>query len=196
MKQSTLEKEAKQPSKKKIAAVDTLGNIVYSTIVGIGLDYRAGLNPAGILTSRLYGNGMNMVTGGPYGWWREKAYKLTKTKEEHSKLRKTIVDLLAFNTFQTPQYGTAVALGSLISESNIDWGYVFDSLQHTQVGIGMALDHIISEGQIDWSKVKTGMKSLATISPIIGPTMGWTIDKFRKMFGIKSAAKGAYKENK
>ena len=110
---------------------------------------------------------MNSIVGGPYGWWREKTFKVTNTDEKSGKVRKTLVDLLAFNSFQVPMYTTAIAVGSLISEESIDW-----------------------------EKVRDGATNLAVISPLIGPTMGWYLDGFRRVFGVKSAAEGAYKENR
>ncbi len=155
-----------QSSAKKIALVDTAGNILYSLIVGSLLDYSAGLDLAGIVASRASATAINSVTGGLYGWWREKVFKATKTTEESRKLRKTLVDLLAFNTFQVPIYAAAVAIGSYVSE-----------------------------GKADMEKVQNGAVYLATISPLIGPTMGWFMDGFRKVFRLKSAAEGAYKGN-
>ena len=152
-----------QLTTRKVATVDIGGNVTYGLIVGTLLDYSAGLNLAGIVASRTYATMMNTVVGGPYGWWREKAFQVTKTNEEHSKPRKTLVDLLAFNTFQIPLYATALSIGSLISE-----------------------------GSIDAEKVRDGATNLAIISPLIGPTMGWYLDGFRKLFGVKSAAQGAY----
>ena len=161
------EDPSRDVSVRKIAAVDIGGNITYGLVVGAMLDYSAGLNAAGILASRTYATAMNSVVGGPYGWWREKAFKITNTNEESGKVRKTLVDLLAFNSFQVPMYATAIAVGSLISE-----------------------------GSIDWEKVRDGATNLAVISPLIGPTMGWYLDGFRRLFGIKSAAEGAYRGSK
>jgi|APSaa5957512622_1039677.scaffolds.fasta_scaffold15463_5 hypothetical protein len=185
----------KSPSAKKIWWVDTGANITYSLITGIPLDYSAGLNFLGIVGSRASGTAMNFATGGPYGWWREKAYELTRTNEEPrslinslkeaytgypqeginvlkepagiliGKTRKALVDLLAFNSFQVPIYATSVAIGSLISE-----------------------------GTVDLEKVQEGATYLATFSPLIGPTLGLWTDGFRRLFGIRSAAEGAYKE--
>ncbi len=150
-------------SAKKIAVVDTAANISYSLIAGSILDYCSGLNLSGIVASRASATAMNSVTGGPYGWWREQAFRLTKTNEESSKTRKTLADLLAFNTFQVPIYATAVAIGSLVSE-----------------------------GEVNLGKVTDGAKYLAMISPLIGPTLGWYTDGVRKLFNVKSAAEGAY----
>lgn len=152
------------PSKRKIGIVDTAGNVTYSLLAGSILDYLSGLNFAGILTSRSTATGVNAITGGLYGYWREKIFEFTRTNEDSSKKRKTLSDLLAFNTFQVPIYATAVAAGSLVSE-----------------------------GKVDWNKVARGSAYLAAISPFIGPTLGIYTDWFRKRFGIKSAAEGAYK---
>ena len=156
--------QEKQATAKKIAIVDTGGSITYSLFLGCLLDCSAGLNCTGIVASRTYATAVNTVTGGFYGWWREKAFSVTKTTKESGKIKKTIVDLLAFNTVQVPIYATAIAVGGLISE-----------------------------GKIDWEKVQDGSTYLATISPLVGPTMGWYMDRFRKLFGIKSATEKAYK---
>ena len=158
--------ENPQSSARKILVVDTVGTMAHSLIIGSMLDYYVGLSFAGIVASRTSATAINSVTGGLYGWWREKIFKITKTDEESGKLRKTLIDLLAFNTFQVPIYATAVTVGSLVSE-----------------------------GKIDMEKIKHGSTYLATISPLIGPTLGWTMDGCRKLFGVKSAAEGAYKEN-
>ena len=150
-------------SAKKIALADIFGNSSYSLILGGTLDYCSGLDLAGIVASRGSGTLMNLVTAGPYGLWREKVFKLTNTNEKSGRLRKTLVDLAAFNSFQVPVYATAVAVGSLVSE-----------------------------GKVDWEKVTHGATYLATISPFIGPTMGWFMDGCRKVFGVKTAAQGAY----
>jgi hypothetical protein len=157
--------EVVKNSSKKTVLVDTAGNITYSLITGTLLDLSAGLDFYGIITSRATGTAINSVTGGAYGWWREQAYRITNTNNANGKIRKTIVDLLAFNTFQVPVYATSVAIGSLVSE-----------------------------GKVDWEKVKDGTAYLVTISPFIAPTMGWYMDWFRKLFGVKSAAETAYKK--
>lgn len=155
----------KDASIAKVATVDTGASISYSLVTGAALDYWSGLSLSGIIASRSYGTAMNFFTSSPYGFWREKIHKLTRTKEESGKLRKGAADLLAFNTFQTPLYATAIAAGCLISE-----------------------------GRIDWEKVKSGVLHLAEISPFIGPTFGMYNDWVRKLFGVKSASEGAYKK--
>jgi len=162
------EDPSRDVSVRKIAAVDIGGNITYGLVVGAMLDYSAGLNAAGILASRTYATAMNSVVGGPYGWWREKAFKITNTNEESGKVRKTLVDLLAFNSFQVPLYATVVAVGSLAS-------------------------NLLSNGEfkIDFDKVSTGAQHLAMISPFIGPTLGLYTEGLRRLFGLKSAPRKA-----
>lgn len=151
--------------KNKVGLVDTFGNVTYSIMTGTILDYSAGLNFSGIMVSRISATGINALTGGLYGWWREKLFQKTKINETSGRIKRGLIDLLAFNTFQVPIYATAVALGSLASE-----------------------------GKIDLEKVKDGAENLALISPLIGPTMGIYMDGFRKIFGIEPAAKGAYRK--
>jgi len=142
----------------KEGLVDTLGNVSYSLIAGGILDYASGLRGWGIIASRLSATAINLPTGAPYGKWRNLTFKLTKTTNESSKIRKSLADLLAFNTFQVPIYSSAVAIGSLISE-----------------------------GKIDWQKVEKGAAYIALISPLIAPTLGYYMDGLRKVFRLKSA---------
>lgn len=165
-KESSLERnlEKDNHSFKKIALEDTLGNVTYSLIAGGALDYFVGLNFQGIIASRLSATGINLVTASPYGFWREKVFKLSKTNEKSTRIRKALTDLFAFNTFQVPVYATVISIGSFISE-----------------------------GKVNLEEVRDGSIYLATISPLIGPTSGWYMDKIRKLVGVKSAVEGAYK---
>ena len=160
-----VDQEIIRNSTKKTILVDTIGNISYSLTVGILLDYCIGLNLAGIIASRASATAMNSVTGGPYGWWREKAFEITQTNEKSGGLKKGFVDLLAFNTFQVPIYAVALIMGSLVSE-----------------------------GEIDTEKVQNGTMYLASISVFIAPTLGWYMDGCRKLFNVKPATEGAYKK--
>ncbi|HIH38531.1 L-alanine exporter AlaE [Candidatus Woesearchaeota archaeon] len=150
----------------KVAAVDIAGTISYSLVVGSLLDYASGLGFAGIVASRSIATVFNTITGGPYGWWREKVHSWTKTREESPRVRKTLIDLLAFNTFQAPFYSLIVGLSSYLTE-----------------------------GKADTEKMVHAASYISGISPFIGPTMGWYLDRLRKVFGIASAAKGAYKQH-
>lgn len=144
---------------------DTLGSVTYCITTGAALDAAAGLNLKGIIASRTSALLANALTGAPYGMWRNLMYKLTRTNDKSSHARKYLTDLLAFNTFQVPFYAGIIGLASLVSE-----------------------------GKVDLNKAEHGALYLAAISPFIGPTMGWYMDKVRKLFGAKSAAEKAYKK--
>ncbi|MEK6927236.1 MAG: L-alanine exporter AlaE [Nanoarchaeota archaeon] len=154
-------------NKGKIGSVDTLANVTYSLGVGALTDFWSGLNALGVLSSRLSSVPLNIVTGSPYALWTEKLYSWTKTKKESSQSRKFLVDLLAFNTFQVPVYGVALAVGSVCSQT-----------------------------EVDWKKVESGMTHLAQISPFIAPTLRMYTNSLRKIFGIKSISEGAYRNER
>ncbi len=145
------------------SAADTLGKVTYSLVVGTGLDYvKAGLSFWGIVGSRATATILNTVTGGSYGKWREGWYRFTRTPEEPGVVRKTLVELCAFNTFEPYIYGVGVVAGSLFQN-----------------------------GDIDWWDVQSGMEGFITLSPLIGPGLGFWMDWTRKMFGVKTAAQMA-----
>jgi len=152
--------EKRKSRKEKI--VDAFSNVSYSLVTGAALDYFSGLNFWGIITSRASASGLNAVTGAPYGLWRNFVFNKTRTSDENSIFRKGFVDFLAFNSFQTPIYASAVALGSLVSE-----------------------------GEVKWDKVADGAINLALVSPLIGPTLGIYYDFLRNICGLKSAAEKA-----
>ena len=145
---------------RKEKIVDTFSNITYSLVVGSVLDYSAGLRGLGIVTSRASATGINTATGALYGMWRNYLYRTTHTTEESSRIQKCLVDWLALTTFQLPVYCTAIAVGSLCSEGNVNW-----------------------------NKIQNGATYLLEISPLIGPTLGWYQDFCRRQWGLKSAAK-------
>lgn len=161
--------ETNNPSKsaRKAAVVDIFSNITYTTVIGGMIDALSGLNLSGILAARTASLGTTAATSAPYGWWTEKVYQATKTREDARFLRKRLVDLLAFNTFQLPVYAAVVAVGSLVSE-----------------------------GEVNLEKVQNGVEYLAVASPFIGPTLGWYMNFSRKLFGVKTTAEGAYKGSK
>ncbi len=80
-----------------------------------------------------------------------------KTTKESSQKKKRITELIAFNTFQIPVYAAAIAIGSLAQE-----------------------------GTIQYEKMIKGTGNLLMISPLIGPTMEWYMNKTRELFRIKT----------
>ena len=142
------------------ARADTLGKVTYSILVGTGLDYiQAGLRGMGIVTARASATVINTVTGSPYARWREGWYALTKTNDESSSMRQALVELGAFNTFETYIYGLSAGIGSLIST-----------------------------GTLYAEKIADGMVGLLYLSPIIGPTMGLWLNATCRIFNVKTVA--------
>lgn len=159
----------------KIKYVDRAGNITYSLLTGTILDIASGLDFAGVLASRGYATLVNYLTGPPYMGHRERMFRKTKTTKDSGKLRKRLVDLLSFNTFQTPIYMGAVTCGELVQKG---------------------ADYLFSDGDfnIDLTKAIKGGLFLLSISPIIEPTMNLWCDGTRKVFGIKPAVERAYEK--
>lgn len=155
----------------KTAKVDTFSNISYSTVVGAIIDASSGLSLYGVLAARTTSLGTNALTAAPYGWWTEKVYQATRTNEDAGFLRKRLIDLLAFNTFQLPVYAAVVAVGSFVS-----------NLFHGEL-------------KVDGEKIKNGVEYLVIASPFIGPTLGWYMNKCRQFFDVKTTAEGAYKQD-
>lgn len=148
------------------AVADTLGKVTYSILVGAGLDYfQAGLRGMGIVTARASATIINTITGSPYARWREGWYQFTGTRKESSTLRKGLVELGAFNTFETYVYGLSAGIGSLIST-----------------------------GTLDVEKIADGMTGLLYLSPIIGPTMGMWLNATCRILGVKTVAERSYQK--
>jgi hypothetical protein len=162
--------------KKKESRVDKLSSISYSLVVGSILDLASGLKVVGWLTSRGQATITNYITGGWYGKWRNFLFEKTNTTTESSWVKKRGVDFVAFNTVQTPIYGTAVTIASIVEQAiPVVTQYGFNALTNdNSIDFNQALD----------SGLK-GMTFLATISPLAEPTMNYTMNKFRQYFGLK-----------
>ena len=151
--------------RKKVDLVDKGGNISYSLVVGCGLDAASGLDLAGIAGSRGYSAIVTYLAGGYYGRWRETMFRLTKTTKQHSRFRRGLVGLLAFNSFQVPFYFSALAVGNFLSE-----------------------------GRVDLEKCINGAKYLTMASPLFSTTLNYWMDVFRKRFKVKPAVVRAYEK--
>lgn len=146
------------------ALADTIGKITYSLLVGAGLDYfQAGLRGWSIAAARTSATAINFFTGSPYARWREGWYQFTGTHEKSSKLRQGLIELCAFNTFETYVYGISAGIGSLILT-----------------------------GTLDLKKIADGMAGLLYLSPLIGPTMGLWLNATCKLFHVRTVAERSY----
>ena len=144
-------------------ATDTIASNAYSLVVGSGLDLIAShLGPEGWLASRAQSMLWNATTGALYGKYRDTVFRLTRTTPESSAIKRVVVELGAFNLFQTPPYAGMVMLSTKLFE-----------------------------GGINWEKVQDGTMGFVALTPFIGPTFNWTYDKCREFFGFKTAAEKA-----
>ena len=154
-----------EQSIKKIAAADTCAALSFSIVVGTALDiFASRLRGYAVLASRIYNGASCIAFGGVYGAWREQIYCTVNTVEESHRVRKWATDMLTLNTFWTNVYA-----------------------------VGVAASSYIGEGQVDWLKVGDGTTYLVALSPLVGASNGWWMDKVRSWFKINSAAIGAYK---
>jgi len=96
----------------------------------------------------------------------KRGYVVDKIKKGLSKLPNAATELFAFNAFQIPFYSGILSAAT--------W---------------------ISEGEMNWEKVQKGAENVFIYSPILAPFLGWYLDKFRKLFKIKSAPDQAQENN-
>ena len=87
----------------RLTLVDTLSTILFFTILAALTElYVVGMEPADVLKTRLIMVPLMILTGRPYGVWRDWFFAGTKPTVSWSK---SLIDGLAFLTFQLPIYG-------------------------------------------------------------------------------------------
>ena len=87
----------------RLTLVDTLSTILFFTILAALTElYVAGMEPTDVLKTRLIMVPLMILTGRPYGVWRDWFFAGTKPTVSWSK---SLSDGLAFLTFQLPIYG-------------------------------------------------------------------------------------------
>ena len=88
--------------------VDTVATVCFFTIVAAVTElYVAGMEPREVLKTRLIMMPMMVITGRPYGAWRDWFFNTTKPTVSWSK---TIIDALAFISFQLPIYALTLII--------------------------------------------------------------------------------------
>lgn len=97
----------------RLTLIDTLSTIFFFTILAAVTElYIAGMEPAAVLNTRAVM--MMILTGRPYGAWRDWFFATTKPTVSWSK---SLIDGLAFLTFQLPIYGlTLWVVGADVAE--------------------------------------------------------------------------------
>lgn len=90
------------------ALVDTIATILFFTIVAALTElFIAGMAPGEVLTTRLIMLPMMVLTGRPYGAWRDWFFRTTRPTVSWSR---TIIDGQAFLSFQLPIYALTLVI--------------------------------------------------------------------------------------
>jgi len=90
----------------KAFIIDTVGTVVFFTIVaGLTELFIAGMEPSQVLTARLITIPVMVLTGRPYGLWRDWVFARFSPE---GRLMNIIADIFAFLTFQVPVYVTTL----------------------------------------------------------------------------------------
>ncbi|MFG6626551.1 L-alanine exporter AlaE [Sulfitobacter sp. 1A12056] len=86
--------------------VDTLATVIFFTFVASLTElFVAGMEPGEVLKTRLTMIPLMLFTGRPYGLWRDWFFSTTKPTVSWSK---TLIDGLAFLSFQLPVYAVVL----------------------------------------------------------------------------------------
>lgn len=86
--------------------IDTVGTVVFFTIVAAMTElFIAGMEPSQVLTARLVMIPIMILTGRPYGVWRDWVFARFLPQ---GRLMSIIADIVAFLTFQVPVYVTTL----------------------------------------------------------------------------------------
>lgn len=83
---------------------DTVALIVFSTVGGAATEILiAGMTVAQSAQARITAIPLILLTARPYGFYRDWLFRLTGS-EHSNQLRKTVIDIAAFVSFQVPVY--------------------------------------------------------------------------------------------
>ncbi|NVK35616.1 MAG: L-alanine exporter AlaE [Rhodobacteraceae bacterium] len=95
--------------------IDTTATVIFFTIIAATTELLiAGLEPRQVLMTRLMTIPAMIITGRPYGLWRDWFFAKTKPKRA---VAKVLSDVLAFISFQVPVYvATLLIAGATASE--------------------------------------------------------------------------------
>lgn len=82
--------------------VDTFASVFFFTIMAACIElFVAGMEPGEVLTARLIMIPVMVLTGRPYGIWRDWFFEIAKPSSAWAKM---VVDSIAFLSFQLPIY--------------------------------------------------------------------------------------------
>ena len=93
-----------------ILIADTLAMILFSLALGMFVEVVvAGMTVLQSLAARAASMPVNLITGRPYGWFRDRLFSLTGLRKE-SFLQAALGDTIAFALFQMPLYVVVLLL--------------------------------------------------------------------------------------
>ena len=109
----------------RLTIIDTLTTIVFfTTLAALTELYIGGMEPSEVLKTRVIMVPIMLLTGRPYGAWRDWFFATTKPTISWSK---TLIDGLAFLTFQLPVYALTLWIAGAA------WGEILTLLASTAV---------------------------------------------------------------
>lgn len=86
----------------RLTIIDTLTTIVFFTVIAAAAElFIGGMTPLEVAKTRLIMAPMMILTGRPYGAWRDRVFAVTRPE---TALSKSLVDGVAFLSFQLPVY--------------------------------------------------------------------------------------------
>jgi hypothetical protein len=94
--------------------IDTVASVVFFTLIAAATElFIAGMAWREVLVTRLIMVPVMVLTGRPYGIWRDWCFKITKPA---AYWLETLTDCLAFMTFQLPIYAATLAIAGASGE--------------------------------------------------------------------------------
>jgi hypothetical protein len=109
----------------RLFIIDTITTVIFFTVLAALTElYIAGMNPVEVLKTRMIMVPMMVLTGRPYGAWRDWFFATTKPTVSWSK---SLVDGFAFLTFQLPIYGLTLWI------AGAEWDKILTLLASTAV---------------------------------------------------------------
>jgi hypothetical protein len=91
-------------SRLRHAVADTFAMVVYCSVVNMMIEiFLSGMSFEQSLSSRLVAIPVNILIAWPYGFYRDAFMRFTK-RYSHANWSKSLADILAYVTFQSPVY--------------------------------------------------------------------------------------------
>ncbi len=95
---------------KKEALADIFALITFGIVVGMAVELMAGLSVEQSMRSRLFSIPMNFLIARPYGLYRDWVLSRVKGEKGNSFLIKSLLDAIAYTSFQIPVYASLVTM--------------------------------------------------------------------------------------